>query len=494
MSELLRDGNALTEQDKTDIRNGIGLGTAATLNVPSSGNATSGQVVKGDDTRLTDSREWTAATVDQTEAEDGTATTRRAWTAQRVRQAISAWWAASAGSLLKTINGNSLLGSGDLTIGGGGGATNLSYTASATGGTVSSDTGTDATLPLSDGTNAGLVAPAQHSKLAGIAAGATANSSDATLLNRANHTGTQAAATISDSTEAGRALLTAADAAAQRSALGLGTAATTAATAYATAAQGTTADGAAQKSANLSDLASASTARTNLGVASAGAVTGSGLTMATARLLGRSTASTGAVEEITVGSGLTLSAGTLSASGGGGTPGGSSGQPQWNNGGVFAGMSGSSWNDSTQTLAVKNVSLASGGELVAPYITVYQAGGMVLLGVASPGASYAAPFAASTTVASIHSGSSLCFRTGPAHNWPTNVALSSVATNELQVNNGTNGTLRDLKLRSLIQQPPSSVTPASNGDLLFEATSNTTITVKLKGSDGTVRTGSITLS
>lgn len=48
-----------------------------------------------------------------------------------------------------------------------------------------------------------------------------------------------------------------------------------------------------------------------------GAVTSSGLTMATARLLGRSTASAGAIEEITVGSGLTLSSGTLSASGGG---------------------------------------------------------------------------------------------------------------------------------------------------------------------------------
>jgi hypothetical protein len=61
----------------------------------------------------------------------------------------------------------------------------------------------------------------------------------------------------------------------------------------------------------------AGTARTNLGVAASGAITGSGLTMATARLLGRTTASTGAVEEITVGSGLTLSGGTLTATGGG---------------------------------------------------------------------------------------------------------------------------------------------------------------------------------
>ena len=65
------------------------------------------------------------------------------------------------------------------TGGSGGGATNLSYTASPTGGTVASDTGTDATLPLADGTNAGLMAPAQHTKLAGIAAGATAVTVDA---------------------------------------------------------------------------------------------------------------------------------------------------------------------------------------------------------------------------------------------------------------------------------------------------------------------------
>lgn len=46
----------------------------------------------------------------------------------------------------------------------------------------------------------------------------------------------------------------------------------------------------------------------------AGAATASGLTMATARLLGRTTGSAGAIEEITVGSGLSLSAGALTAS------------------------------------------------------------------------------------------------------------------------------------------------------------------------------------
>lgn len=84
------------------------------------------------DARLTNSREWTASTVGQAEAEAGTATTRRAWTAQRVWQAITAWWNASAAK----------------------------------------------------------------DKLDNIQAGATANQTDAYLLNRANHTGTQAASTI----------------------------------------------------------------------------------------------------------------------------------------------------------------------------------------------------------------------------------------------------------------------------------------------------------
>lgn len=46
-----------------------------------------------------------------------------------------------------------------------GGATNLTYSAAPTNGVVTSDTGTDATIPAGDGTNAGLLIPAQFNKL-----------------------------------------------------------------------------------------------------------------------------------------------------------------------------------------------------------------------------------------------------------------------------------------------------------------------------------------
>jgi hypothetical protein len=51
-----------------------------------------GPGIAPDDPRLSDAREWTVATVDQAEAEAGTDTRRRAWTAERVRQAILGWW------------------------------------------------------------------------------------------------------------------------------------------------------------------------------------------------------------------------------------------------------------------------------------------------------------------------------------------------------------------------------------------------------------------
>jgi hypothetical protein len=75
-----------------DVTGKPSFGGAAVLDV----GTTAGTVAAGDDARLSDAREWTGATVEQAEAEEGTATTRRAWTAQRVFQAIAAWWAASA--------------------------------------------------------------------------------------------------------------------------------------------------------------------------------------------------------------------------------------------------------------------------------------------------------------------------------------------------------------------------------------------------------------
>jgi hypothetical protein len=48
------------------------------------------------------------------------------------------------------------------------GGTDLTYTASPTNGVVVSSTGTDATIPLGTGTNAGLLAPAQFTKLGNV--------------------------------------------------------------------------------------------------------------------------------------------------------------------------------------------------------------------------------------------------------------------------------------------------------------------------------------
>jgi hypothetical protein len=57
------------------------------------------------DSRLTDAREWSAATVTQAAAEAGTETTRRAWTVQRVWQAAAAWWLSITGATGRSLAG-----------------------------------------------------------------------------------------------------------------------------------------------------------------------------------------------------------------------------------------------------------------------------------------------------------------------------------------------------------------------------------------------------
>jgi len=124
--------------------------------------------VQTSDARLSDSREWSATTISQAEAEAGVATTRRAFTAQRVFQAAAAWWSGFA-----SATGQALA-------------------------TAANAAAARATL--------------------GLGTAATAATGD---FAAASHN--QAASTINDSTATGRAVLTAVDAAAARTAIGAGT-------------------------------------------------------------------------------------------------------------------------------------------------------------------------------------------------------------------------------------------------------------------------------
>lgn len=157
--------------------------------------------------------------------------------------------------------------------GGGGGATNLTWTAATS--TVASDTGTDAVISAVDGTNPGLMTVAQSSKLAGIEAGADVT--DAVNVEAAGALMDSevdadiktlvlpASTTISTF---GRTLIDDADAAAARTTLGLGTAATTASTDYATSAQGTKADAALPRLAAGASVENVGSIEENVEVAS----------------------------------------------------------------------------------------------------------------------------------------------------------------------------------------------------------------------------------
>ena len=70
-----------------------------------------------------------------------------------------------------TVDGNKWIDLGNESDG----ITNLAYTAGVSNGVVTSDTGSNATIPLADGTNAGLFSAAQKTKLDGIQAGAQAD-------------------------------------------------------------------------------------------------------------------------------------------------------------------------------------------------------------------------------------------------------------------------------------------------------------------------------
>ena len=125
---LVKGDVGLQNVDNTsDLNKPISSATQAALD---------GKVGTGD-SRLSDSREWSADTISQAEAEAGTATTRRAFTAARVFQAIASWW---NGSAAKTKLDGIETGA-QVNV-----ATNLSYDDSTR--LLSSSTGDDVTLPL----------------------------------------------------------------------------------------------------------------------------------------------------------------------------------------------------------------------------------------------------------------------------------------------------------------------------------------------------------
>lgn len=81
---------------------------------------------------------------------------------------------------------------------------------------------------------------------------------------------------------------------------------------------------------------------------------------------------------------------------------------------------------------------------------------------------------------------------GPGDAMDTGLARNAAGV--FEINNGSAGAFRDLRCRDVKLHASASLTPATNGELNIEATNDTTLTFKFKGSDGTVRSGTITLS
>lgn len=90
---------------KVNTSNGLSGGgdLSGDLTIRPTYGTTANTVTQGNDPRLSDSREWSAATVGEAEAKAGTATTRRAWTAQRVHQAADGWHDKKFSTIVKNI-------------------------------------------------------------------------------------------------------------------------------------------------------------------------------------------------------------------------------------------------------------------------------------------------------------------------------------------------------------------------------------------------------
>ena len=71
--------------------------------------------------------------------------------------------------------------------------------------------------------------------------------------------------------------------------------------------------------------------------------------------------------------------------------------------------------------------------------------------------------------------------------------LIGTAPNQIPTN-GQLGKMAFQDPQQVVLKPQASVTPVGIGDMVFQLTNDTTLVVKVKGSDGTVRSSTLTLA
>jgi hypothetical protein len=214
----------------------------------------------------------------------------------------------------------------------------------------------------------------------------------------------------------------------------------------------------------------------------------------------------------------------------GGTPAGSDGQVQINASGTFGAVAGTTWASATGALTMVGATITADSPILnvsqtwnnsgvafngikANFIATASAAGSLLLDLQVSGVSkFKVDQSGNVTIASnftragvleATSGGGVAIKTAasglfgwvPSTNTSVTIDTAFVrdSAGVIKVIDGS-GNARDIKVRSTIQTPPATITPANNGELVVEATANTTLTFRLKGTDGTVRSATLTLS
>lgn len=219
-------------------------------------------------------------------------------------------------------------------------------------------------------------------------------------------------------------------------------------------------------------------------VATSGALTSSGFTMSTSKLLGRTTASSGAVEEISVGSGLSLSGGSLTA-----TNSGTVTSVDFSGGTTGLTVSGNPITSSGTITLSGTLGVAHGGTGATTLTGILKGNGTSAFSAASAGTDYLAPFG-SQTANYVYASPN-----GTAGN-PTFRAL--VADDIPTLNQNTTGTASNVTGTVAVANGGTGQTSYTDGQLLIgNSTGNTLTKATLTAGSGISITnggGSITIT